>query len=188
MLCRRVGVQHIEAVEDAVQGALMAALESWPIAGLPDSPSAWLYRAAHNDLIGKMRQRTRRSWLLKYHAAELCETPEDSSVLSFGEELADDLLRMLFVCCDEAIPRQSQLVLALKTLCGFDIREISFRPFVTEANLWGSAATYSTRYALAPMPAAFWMSALAYLLPTFPLGHFWHLETFRTRYDRLGVR
>ena len=136
MLCRRVGVQHIEAVEDAVQGALMAALESWPIAGLPDSPSAWLYRAAHNDLIGKMRQRTRRSWLLKYHAAELCETPEDSSVISFGEELADDLLRMLFVCCDEAIPRQSQLVLALKTLCGFDIREISFRLFVTEANVY----------------------------------------------------
>ena len=72
---------------------------------------------------------------LESHSAELCETPENRSVISSCDEYADDLLRMLFVCCDEAVPRQSQLVLALKTLCGFDIREISFRPFVTEANL-----------------------------------------------------
>lgn len=44
ILSRRVGVQHIEAVEDAVQSALMKALESWTITGLPDNPSAWLFR------------------------------------------------------------------------------------------------------------------------------------------------
>ncbi len=51
MLSRRVGVQHIEDVEDAVQSALMTALESWTIAGLPDNPSAWLFRVAHNNLL-----------------------------------------------------------------------------------------------------------------------------------------
>ncbi len=50
MLSRRVGVQHIEAVEDAVQSALMKALEAWTIAGLPENPSAWLFRVAHNAL------------------------------------------------------------------------------------------------------------------------------------------
>ena len=135
-LCRRVGVQHIEAVEDAVQGALMAALESWPIAGLPDTPSAWLFRAAHNDLMGNLRQRTRRSWLLEQHAEEIREIPEDSPEFTLAGEVNDDLLRMLFVCCDEAIPSQSQLVLALKTLCGFDIREVSLRLFVTEATVY----------------------------------------------------
>jgi predicted RNA polymerase sigma factor len=40
-------------------------------------------------------------------------------------EVHDDLLRMLFVCCDEAIPRESRLVLALKTLCGFSTTEIA---------------------------------------------------------------
>ena len=40
-LSRRIGVQYIEAVEDAVQSALMTALETWTIAGLPDNPSAW---------------------------------------------------------------------------------------------------------------------------------------------------
>src|SRR5258705_7886148 len=43
---------------------------------------------------------------------------------------------MLFVCCDEAIPVESQLVLALKTLCGFEIREIALRLFATEANVY----------------------------------------------------
>ena len=43
---------------------------------------------------------------------------------------------MLFVCCDDAIPVESQLVLALKTLCGFDVREIALRLFTSEANVY----------------------------------------------------
>lgn len=50
--------------------------------------------------------------------------------------MRDDLLRMLFVCCDDALPLESQLVLALKVLCGFDIREISERLFMSEANAY----------------------------------------------------
>ncbi len=54
----------------------------------------------------------------------------------FTSELQDDLLRMLFICCDEAIPLESQLVFALKTLCGFDVREIAIRLFTNEANVY----------------------------------------------------
>jgi RNA polymerase sigma-70 factor (ECF subfamily) len=53
----------------------------------------------------------------------------------FPDEIRDDMLRMLFVCCDEAIPWESQLVLALKTLCGFGTAEIAPRLFTTEANV-----------------------------------------------------
>ena len=45
------------------------------------------------------------------------------------------MLQMLFVCCDEAIPWESQLVLALKTLCGFSTAEIALRLFTSEANV-----------------------------------------------------
>jgi predicted RNA polymerase sigma factor len=54
----------------------------------------------------------------------------------FAGEVRDDLLRMLFVCCDDAIPRESQLVMALKTLCGFSTGEIALRLFTTEANVY----------------------------------------------------
>ena len=122
MLSCRVGVQHIEAVEDAVQSALMTALESWTSAGLPDNPSAWLFRVAHNDLVGELRQRTRRRRILDENGAEYVGAPEDGPEPLLAGEVQDDLLRMLFVCCDDAIPPESQLVLALKTLCGFSFQ------------------------------------------------------------------
>jgi predicted RNA polymerase sigma factor len=53
----------------------------------------------------------------------------------FADEIRDDMLRMLFVCCDESIPRESQLVLALKTLCGFSTAEIALRLFTSEGNI-----------------------------------------------------
>ena len=136
MLARRVGVRHIEAVEDAVQSALMTALEAWTIAGLPENPSAWLFRVAHNDLMGGLRQRTGRRRILEQNAKEDIGTPESGPEIFLAGEVGDDLLRMLFVCCDEAIPVESQLVLALKTLCGFDIREIALRMFTSEANVY----------------------------------------------------
>ena len=135
-LCRRVGARHIEVVEDAVQSALMAALNSWTVAGLPSNPSAWLFRAAHNNVVGELRQRTRRRRLLEQYSWEAMDTTEKGPELFLAKEVQDDLLRMLFVCCDEAIPEQSQLVLALKTLCGFDIREIALRLFTSEANVY----------------------------------------------------
>ncbi len=67
---------------------------------------------------------------------EVIGTPENGPEVFLAGEVRDDLLRMLFVCCDEAIPVKSQLVLALKTLCGFDIREIALRLFTGEANVY----------------------------------------------------
>ena len=135
-LSRRVGVQYIEAVEDAVQSALMTALQSWTIAGLPDNPSAWLFRVAHNDLIGELRQRSGRRRILEQSAEEDIGIRQNGPEVFLAGEVRDDLLRMLFVCCDEAIPVESQLVLALKTLCGFSIREIALRLFTSEANVY----------------------------------------------------
>ncbi len=37
------------------------------------------------------------------------------------------------------------------------------------------------------MSSSFWWAVAAYLLPTFPLGYFWHLKTFRAQYSRLEV-
>lgn len=136
MLSCRVGVQYIETVEDAVQSALMTALEAWKLSGLPDNPSAWLFRVAHNNLIGDLRQRTRRRRILEQNATEDMEIPGNDPEIFMSGEIRDELLRMLFVCCDEAIPVESQLVLALKTLCGFDIREIALRLFSSEANVY----------------------------------------------------
>jgi RNA polymerase sigma-70 factor (ECF subfamily) len=103
---------------------------------LPDNPSAWLFRVAHNELLGELRQRTRRRRILDENGVGEREAPEDGPEPFLAGEVRDDLLRMLFVCCDEALPPESQLVLALKTLCGFDVREIALRLFSSEANVY----------------------------------------------------
>lgn len=134
-LSRRFGPRHIEAIEDAAQVALMSAFEVWTRTESPENPSAWLFRVAHNQLLGELRTRSRRELLLEEHSPSLRQNVEELPVWLEGE-VRDDLLRMLFVCCDEAIPVESQLVLALKTLCGFEVREIAQRLFSSEANVY----------------------------------------------------
>ena len=134
-LTRKVGVRHIDLVEDAVQGALLAALTAWTAQGLPEDPTAWLYRVACNNLIGDLRRTAGRLRILERAVDAVAGSGDDPAPSYFAGEVADDMLRMLFVCCDDAIPRESRLVLALKTLCGFSAAEIALRLFTTEANV-----------------------------------------------------
>ncbi len=136
VLTRRVGARHVEQVEDAVQGALLAALTTWTAQGRPDDPSAWLYRVALNRLTGDLRQTAGRLRILD-RAAEVEPASSDPPVSPhFEAEVADDVLRLLFICCDDAIPPASRLVVALKTLCGFSTAEIALRLFTSEANVY----------------------------------------------------
>ena len=119
-----------------MQGALMSALTAWAAKGVPDNPSAWLYRVAHNDLVGALRKDRGHRRILDGVVHPGAMDGEEPVSPSFESEVSDELLRMLFVCCDEQIPKESRLVLALKTLCGFSTSEIAFRLFTTEANVY----------------------------------------------------
>ncbi len=129
------GVRHVELVEDAVQTALISALTAWTAQGLPADPGGWLYRVAHNRLIGDLRRESGRLRLLERAAHDPADDGDGPAPAHFAGEVSDDLLRMIFVCCDDAIPPESRLVLALKTLCGFSTAEIALRLFTSEANV-----------------------------------------------------
>jgi RNA polymerase sigma-70 factor (ECF subfamily) len=155
LLSRRVGLQHLEALEDAVQQALLAAVEAWPRTAVPDNPSAWLYRVAYNHFVGERRRRARRDAIDK---EQIDETSEPNAT--------DDFLRLLFVSCDDAIPLESQLVFALKALCGFDVREIAERLFMTEVNVYKRFTRARSRLRELPLKDAdLTMEQLASRLP-----------------------
>ena len=135
VLVRRVGLRHLETVEDAVQASLLAALTAWVTSGIPHNPGAWLQRVAHNHLMGALRKDHGQKDILDAAADENEDHDEDPISPTFAGEVRDELLRMLFVCCHETIPQDSRLVLALKTLCGFSTGEIAFRLFTSEANV-----------------------------------------------------
>lgn len=127
-LTRVFGVRHLGLVEDVVQASLLRALTSWSLKGIPNDPAAWLRRVAQRLAVDALRRDTRWNPL----GAREAELPEE---LPAWEEVGDDQLRMIFVCCDDAVPVESQVALALKTLCGFGVEEISRALLTTAANV-----------------------------------------------------
>ena len=133
-LTRIFGIEHLSLAEDVVQEALSRALETWPYRGIPEKPSAWIMRASRNLALDVIRRQ--KSFRAK--EAEIARLMEhDGSAAEtaiFSEhEIVDDRLRMMFVCCHPVIPPEAQVALALKTLCGFSVAEISHAFLTTEA-------------------------------------------------------
>jgi RNA polymerase sigma-70 factor (ECF subfamily) len=136
LLVRRIGVHHIDLIEDAVQWAMAQALEFWCKEKAPNSPSAWLYQVAYRHILSEFRTVKHRSLLLSKHLPlEESEIIEDNEAF-FSGEMSDSMLRMLFIACSNNNPIESQLVFTLKSLCGFNIREIALRLFISEANVY----------------------------------------------------
>ncbi|ADM08767.1 putative sigma factor [Parvularcula bermudensis HTCC2503] len=131
-LSRRIGLRHLELAEDAVQSALLKALDVWSRNGPPENPAAWINKVARNHALERLRTGDRRGVLLAQNAEFVDTGPNLQPEATYSGEIADDLLRMIFVCCDESLPQSSQLVLGLKILCGLSVREIAFLLF-TEA-------------------------------------------------------
>jgi RNA polymerase sigma factor (sigma-70 family) len=131
VLTRIFGLEHLGLAEDVVQEALARALQIWPFQGVPQNPSAWLMRTARNlalDVVRRQKSfRDKQPEIIRAMERDIA-TP-DGAIFS-EQEIADDRLRMMFVCCHPVIPPEAQVALALKTLCGFGVTEIG-RAFLT---------------------------------------------------------
>jgi len=128
------GIEHLNLAEDVVQEALARALQTWPYRGIPENPAAWIMRASRNLALDVVR----REKVFRAKEPEIARLMErDGSAPEaaiFSEhEIADDRLRMMFVCCHPVIRPEAQVPLALKTLCGFSVTEISHAFLTTEA-------------------------------------------------------
>ncbi|HEV2454363.1 MAG TPA: sigma-70 family RNA polymerase sigma factor [Verrucomicrobiae bacterium] len=125
------GLDHLTLAEDVVQEALARALQTWPFYGVPDNPSAWIMRTSRNLALDVVRRekvfRDKEPEIVRIMDREA--TGHDHAVFA-EHEIADDRLRMMFVCCHPVIPPEAQVALALKTLGGFSVTEIS-RAFLT---------------------------------------------------------
>jgi RNA polymerase sigma factor (sigma-70 family) len=133
-LTRIFGIERWNLAEDVVQEALSRALQTWPYRGIPENPSAWIMRASRNLALDAIR----REKIFRTKEAEITRLIERDGSASetaiFSEqEITDDRLRMMFVCCHPIIAPEAQVALALKTLCGFSVTEISHAFLTTEA-------------------------------------------------------
>jgi RNA polymerase sigma factor (sigma-70 family) len=133
-LTKIFGIEHLTLAEDVVQETLARALQTWPFYGVPKNPSAWIMRAARNLALDVVRRRK----VFQNKQAEIIRLMDrdtavaDEAIFS-EEEIRDDRLRLMFVCCHPAIPADAQVALVLKTLCGFGLTEISSAFLTTDA-------------------------------------------------------
>src|SRR5262245_54126291 len=109
-LTRVLGARHLSLAEEAVQDALVTALQQWPYRGLPDNPPAWLFRVARNRALDRLRhQRVAADRSVLTAAADACvEMPH---VVLAGElpPLEDDELGMMFMTCHPSLSSESRM-------------------------------------------------------------------------------
>src|SRR5215471_9976331 len=131
-LARLLGPAWLNVAEEAVQEAMLRALQTWPYQGVPENPAGWLFRVAHNAAMDAVRRNKIFGDKTEAMVAELSRSaiivPDDPEL---EEQLRDDELRMIFMCCHPGIGHESSVALSLKTVGGFNVREIA-RAFLAD--------------------------------------------------------
>ena len=131
-LTRLLGPANIDLAEETVQEAMLRALQTWPYEGVPENAGAWLFRVAHNAAIDAVRRNQLLNDKSDAIVAELtrsASTPQHNPDLE--EQLRDNELRLIFMCCHPDISQESSVALSLKTVGGFSVREIA-RAFLAD--------------------------------------------------------
>ncbi|HJV94990.1 MAG TPA: sigma-70 family RNA polymerase sigma factor, partial [Albitalea sp.] len=136
-LTRDVGV-----AEELAQDALVAALEHWPTAGVPDNPGAWLMATAKNRALDHLR---RDKMLAAKHeqigheldAQEALIVPDFVDALDArrSDEIGDDLLRLIFTACHPVLSTEARVALTLRLLGGLTSAEIARAFLVPEPTI-----------------------------------------------------
>ena len=117
-------VGDFDLAEESAQEAFTAAVDQWPLTGVPQSPRAWIIQTARHKAIDRIRRRERLHEKLESYADSgslpaLAEPRYDTN------EIPDDRLRLIFTCCHPALVPEAQVALTLRTLCGLETDEIA---------------------------------------------------------------
>jgi RNA polymerase sigma-70 factor (ECF subfamily) len=125
ILIRLLG--SFELAEEAAQEAFSAALQRWPLEGVPANPRAWLVSTARFKAIDTLRRQARFRPINEV-ADEVAGQPMAVESAWGSEEdtpMEDDRLRLIFTCCHPALAMETQVALTLRTLCGLTTEQIA---------------------------------------------------------------
>lgn len=136
VLTKIFGTANLDLAEDVVHDALIEAISQWQYTGIPQNPSAWLFKVSKNKALNILNREAYQRQYAKevvYQHQVNGDTETGIDTYFSEEEIEDDQLRMIFTCCHPSISPSAQVALALKTLCGFSIPEIA-KAFLTSEN------------------------------------------------------
>jgi len=131
----------IDLAEDAVAEAFAIAAEKWPRTGIPPNPGAWITTTARNRAIDRLRRESTRSerhrsaQRLHIDSMDPYHNPELDSLDDFVDVVAEDQLRLMFLCAHPALGADAQVALILRLLGGLETSEIANAFLVPEATM-----------------------------------------------------
>ncbi len=131
-------VRDVGVAEDLAQDALVVALERWPESGVPDNPGAWLMATAKHRAIDLLRRggRLERKYTELARELELRgEAVEVQLEPTVEEQVGDDLLCLMFMCCHPVLSGEARVALTLRLLGGLTTREIARACLVSESTV-----------------------------------------------------
>ena len=121
-------VRDVGLAEELAQDALVAALEQWPISGIPDKPAAWLMVAGKHRAIDRLRRRKlieRKHDELGRELEAEGEAAEPDLDAALDDQIGDDLLRLIFTACHPVLATEARLALTLRLIGGLTTAEIA---------------------------------------------------------------
>ena len=131
-------VRDVGLAEELAQDALVAALETWPAAGIPDNPAAWLMTTAKHRALDRLRQRKRHAEKedeLTREIEELLEEAQPRVDANLRDDIGDDLLRLVFIACHPVLSTEARVALTLRLLGGLATDEIARAFLVPEPTI-----------------------------------------------------
>lgn len=130
-------LRDVPLAEELTQDALVAALEAWPVIGVPDNPGAWLMTTARRRALDVLRRgkmlADKHDMLARDMLQEQRIVPDFDAALD--DDIGDELLRLVFTACHPILSREARAALALRMICGLTTSEIARAYLVPEATI-----------------------------------------------------
>src|SRR3982751_4961296 len=130
-------LRDVTLAEDLTQEALVAALEHWPVTGVPEKPGAWLMATAKRRALDDLR---RRGMLARKHEMLIRDLEQEQQAMpdsdaALDDDIGDELLRLIFTACHPKLSREARAALALRMICGLTTDEIARAFLLPEATI-----------------------------------------------------
>jgi RNA polymerase sigma factor (sigma-70 family) len=130
-------LRDVPLAEDLTHDTLVAALEHWPAAGMPQNPGAWLMATAKRRALDHLR---RNQMLARKHGVILGDLEQEQQTMpdpdaALDDAFGDELLRLVFTACHPLLSREARAALALRMICGLTTEEIARAFLIPEATV-----------------------------------------------------
>lgn len=118
-------LDDFQAAEDIAQETLLAALDHWPLSGVPDRPGGWLMTVCHRRALNALRDRQREAERIRSAADAASFHDAPATIGPDRPAIVDDQLRLIAMCCHPVLSFDAQVALTLRMVAGLTTDEIA---------------------------------------------------------------